>query len=119
MLQAKGLTRRVARAVPYFLAAMQLVGQSDYVLTVSERITRQYADAFGLEILEPPLELRPYALSLVWHPRLDSDPGHRFLREVFVRAAREAAGERHPAARTRLDPTDPTSGHARKRRAAP
>jgi hypothetical protein len=61
------------------------------------------------------LKLRPYALSLVWHPRVDGDAGHRFLRDVFARAAKEAAGERHEAPRTRLDATDPTSGQARKR----
>lgn len=116
VLRAKGLSRQVARAVPYFVSALQLVGASDYVLTVSERIAQQYVDTFGLHIVEPPLELRPYALSLVWHPRLDSDPGHRFVREVFVRAARAAAADRHVAARTRLDAGDPTSGQSRRRR---
>ena len=62
-----------------------------------------------------PLKLRPYALSLLWHPRVDADEAHAFLREVFVRAAREAAGERHEAPRTRLDTSDPTSGQTRKR----
>ena len=68
------------------------------------------------EIVEVPLKLRPYALSLVWHPRVDGDEAHRFLRDVFLRAARQVAGERHEAPRTRLDVTDPTSGQARKRR---
>jgi hypothetical protein len=51
----------------------------------------------------------------VWHPRLDADEAHRFVRDVWVRAAREAAGERHEAPRTRLDASDPTSGQTRKR----
>ena len=62
------------------------------------------------------MKLRAYALSLVWHPRFDGDAGHRFLREVFLRAAKEAAADRHEAPRTRLDATDPTSGQARKRK---
>lgn len=116
VLAERGLVRKVARAVPYFVTALQLVAHTDYVLTISERIAKRLAPGLGLEIFEAPLPLRPYALSLVWHPRLDGDAAHRFLREVFVRAAAEAAGERHAGARTRLDVTDPTSGQARKRR---
>ncbi len=116
VLAARGLERRVARAVPYFLTALQLVTDTDYVLTISERVARRYASSWGLEIVEVPLKLRPYALSLVWHPRVDGDEAHRFLRDVFLRAARQVAGERHEAPRTRLDVTDPTSGQARKRR---
>ena len=62
-----------------------------------------------------PDKARPYALSLVWHPRLDADEGHRFMRDVWVRAAKQAAGERHEGPRTRLDASDPTSGQTRKR----
>ncbi len=47
--------------------------------------------------------------------RFIGDAEHRFLREVFVRAAKEVAGERHEDARTRLDLSDPTSGQSRKR----
>jgi DNA-binding transcriptional LysR family regulator len=117
VLRARGLERRVVRAVPYFVPALQLAAETDYLLTVSERIARRYAATFGLEILEVPLELRPYALSLLWHPRVDGDAGHRFLRDVFVRASREAAGERHEGARTRLDAPDPAASSRSRRRA--
>ncbi len=115
LLRERGQARRVARAVPYFMAALQLVAQTDYVLTISERIAQRHAAALALELREVPLELRPYALSLVWHPRLDAEPSHRFLREVFVRAARLEAGDQHPSARRMLDAGDPTSGQPRRR----
>lgn len=115
VLRERGLTRTVARAVPYFLTALQLAAETDYLLTISERIAKRFAEALSLELLEVPVKLRPYALSLVWHPRLESDAGHRFLRDVFVRASKEVAADRHEQARSRLDPTDPTSGQTRKR----
>lgn len=115
VLRARGLTRTVARAVPYFGAALQLVAETDYVLTISERIARRHEQALALHVLEVPLRLRPYALSLVWHPRVDGDAGHRFLRDVFVRASRAAAGDRHEDPRTRLDVSDATSGQTRRR----
>lgn len=119
VLRERGLSRTVSRAVPYFVSALQLVSQTDYVLTVSERIARAYADTLRLQILEVPVPLRPYALSLVWHPRVDAEPAHHYLRDVFLRAARTVAGERHDEPRTRLDASDPTSGESRRRPRAP
>lgn len=104
VLRERGLTRRVARAVPFFSAALHLAAETDYLLTVSERVARALAPRLGLRVLAPPLPLSPYALSLVWHPRLDADPGHRFLRDALVRAAAQVAGDQHPHARRRLDP---------------
>ncbi|HEY8210530.1 MAG TPA: LysR family transcriptional regulator [Myxococcaceae bacterium] len=104
VLRERGLQRNVARAVPYFLTALQMAARTDHLLTISERVAAPMADSLGLKLLEPPLPLRPYALSLVWHPRFDGDAGHRFLREAFVRAAHEEAGDVHADARTRLEP---------------
>jgi DNA-binding transcriptional LysR family regulator len=115
VLRERGLRRTVARAVPYFFAGLQLVSQTDYLLTISERMARHYEKDLRLRIFEVPLKLRAYALSLVWHPRIDGEAGHQFLREVFVQAAELVAGDRHESARTRLDPTDATSGQSRKR----
>ena len=115
VLRERGLSRTVARAVPYFVTALQLVAETDYLLTISERIAKLYVDRLELVAMEVPLPLRPFALSLLWHARLDGDAEHRFLREVFVRAAKAAAGEHYEDARSRLDLSDPTSGQARKR----
>lgn len=115
VLRQLGHRRRVARALPYFLPALNLVAETDYVLTISERVAKALAPSLGLRLLPPPVELRPYALSLVWHPRFEGDAAHRWLREALVRAAKRAASDVHPAPRTRLDATDPTSGQTRKR----
>ena len=55
-----------------------------------------------LRILPPPLPLRPYALSLLWHPRFDADPAHLWLREKLLGAAKLVASDTHAHARTRL-----------------
>jgi DNA-binding transcriptional LysR family regulator len=115
VLRAKGLERVVARAVPYFLTALHLTAETDYVLTISERIAQKLGPSLGLKVLELPFETRPYALGLVFHPRFDGDVGHRFLRDVFLRAAREVAGDHHPEPRTRLDVHDATAGQGRRR----
>ncbi len=116
VLGERGLGRTVARAVPYFLTALQLVAETDYVLTTSERIARRFAEPLSLAVLEVPLKLRPYALSLLWHPRVDADPAHRFLREVFLGASKEVAADRHEGPRTRLDGADRGAGRGKGRR---
>jgi len=114
VLQERGLERHVARAVPFFLAALQLTSESDCVLTVSERLAKAMAERFNLRILEVPVPLKPYALSMLWHPRLDGDPAHRWLREVVARTANAAASDTHEGARTRLSQSDWEAGRTRK-----
>ena len=95
-------TRHVSRAVPFFLSALLMVSESDAVVTLPERVARAMEERFRLKILTPPLQLPPYTLSLVWHPRMDGDPAHRWLRDAVVEAARAAAPGTHPGARVRL-----------------
>jgi len=96
VLAERGRERRIRQVVPYFLAGLHVAATTDCVLTVSERAARALAGTLGLRLLEPPLPLAPYALHLLWHPRLENEPASRWLREVFVRAAREAAPEEPP-----------------------
>lgn len=116
LLAERGKRRRVTRAVPYFLSALQLVSESDAVLTISERVANRLGKTFGLVVLESPVALKPYALSLLWHPRQDSAPEHAWLRQLFVSAAESAAPGHHSGARLRTDET--ASFRATKRRIA-
>jgi DNA-binding transcriptional LysR family regulator len=116
VLAQRGKRRRVTRAVPYFLSALQLVSESDAVLTISERIATRLASKFDLVVLETPVALRPYALSLLWHPRQDSSPEHSWLRQLFVSAAERAAPGLHAGAKTRTGSAPPS--HRVKRRIA-
>ena len=90
LLAEQGLKRRIARAVPYFIAALVLVAETDYILTVSSELARKLAPSLGLKLVQPPrsLFLEPNHLSQIWHPRNDRDPAHRWLRETMAEAAR-------------------------------
>jgi len=116
LLAERGLTRRVARAVPYFQVALGMIPGTDQALIISERIARALGPGLGLTVLEVPLPMRPFMLSMVWHPRFDGDEAHAWLREQLAETARALAPEPHPDARRFLSPADPTTGHARKRR---
>eukprot|EP01035_Chromulina_nebulosa_P008759 gene8759-11847_t len=78
VMHAAGLERPVAMIVQGFSAALFLARETGLVATVPERHTaglRQGMRAFAL-----PLELPTFTLSLLWHPRMDGDLAHRWLR---------------------------------------
>jgi DNA-binding transcriptional LysR family regulator len=81
-----GRERRVAVTVPHFLVAPLVVARSDLVLTLAGKVAQSVAPQLGLRILQPPLKLDPFDISMHWHKRLDRDPAHMFLRDA-VRAA--------------------------------
>jgi DNA-binding transcriptional LysR family regulator len=81
-----GVQRRVARTVASFYAAPHLVADSDYVLTVPERVARRVADSLDLVVRRPPVPLTGFDLELIWHRRNDDDPAHRWLRGQFAAA---------------------------------
>ena len=72
------LERQIATVVGGFSAALALVRTSDLVACVYERHTGVlYA---GMHSFALPLPIAPFTVSLLWHPRLDGDQAHRWLR---------------------------------------
>ncbi|HUJ58325.1 MAG TPA: LysR family transcriptional regulator [Kofleriaceae bacterium] len=82
-----GEHRRVSRSLPYFLSALHCVAESDCIATVSIRLARAHAERFGLQIVKPPIELPPYTIEQVWHPRVETDPAHVWMRRLVARVA--------------------------------
>jgi DNA-binding transcriptional LysR family regulator len=84
-LAKKGHARRVALLTRYFMAAPLIVSKSDLLLTAPSMLIQYFAELVPLRVLEPPLPLPTYSEELYWHERYDSDPAHRWLRELLVR----------------------------------
>jgi DNA-binding transcriptional LysR family regulator len=82
-----GLVRRVVSAVSGFATALALARTSDLVATVPERHTALLRDGMASFVLPAPST--GFAVSMLWHPRLDADPAHRWLRSC-VREACQA-----------------------------
>ncbi len=86
-LDQLGLERRVVTVVAGFATAVGLARASDLVASVPERHTANLRE--GMHTFPLPMTTPEFAVSLLWHPRLDADPAHRWLRGV-VRAACDA-----------------------------
>jgi DNA-binding transcriptional LysR family regulator len=89
-LGALGLRRPIVAVVPGFPDALAIAGRSDLVALVT-RACLSHGDAAltrDLQGFELPVATPPIAVSLQWHPRLEADPAHRWLRGVVAAICR-------------------------------
>lgn len=77
-LESLGLEREMVALVGGFSTALALARASDLVATVPERHTQNLR--VGMLSFLLPVSLPELTVSLLWHPRLDADPAHRWLR---------------------------------------
>jgi DNA-binding transcriptional LysR family regulator len=77
-VHAAGLKRTIAMIVQGFSAALSLARETDLVATVAERHTAGLRK--GMLAFPLPFEVPTFTLSMLWHPRMDGDLAHRWLR---------------------------------------
>ncbi|CAO3456707.1 Transcriptional regulator, LysR family [Azospirillum largimobile] len=77
-LDRLGLQRTVVATVGGFAAALALVRGTDLIVSVPERHTAGLRA--GLHSFALPFPAPEVTVSLLWHPRLDADAAHRWLR---------------------------------------
>ncbi len=90
-LERLGLARNIAVTVGGFATAIALARNADLIATVPEKHTCSLFE--GMHRFELPMPVRQFTVSLLWHPRLDADPAHRWLRALLVRECGEARAE--------------------------
>jgi DNA-binding transcriptional LysR family regulator len=86
----KPLEREIVTIVGSFSAALALARASELIASVPERHTGNLRD--GMHTFTLPVTTPEITVSLLWHPRLDADPSHRWLRGVVLEVC--AAGVR-------------------------
>ena len=77
-LEPLGLERGIAVIVGGFATALALARSSDLIATVPEQHTGQLRG--GMQSFSLPVPVPAITVSMLWHPRLDADPAHRWLR---------------------------------------
>ena len=83
VLREQGLQRALPLPlqVPHFLAVPWIVSETDFVVSVPQRLAEKVAPALGLVARALPLALPTFEVNLFWHQRVHGNPGHRGLRE--------------------------------------
>ena len=88
-LEELGLQRTVSVVVPGFPDAMRIARHSDLVALVPRSCLGNANDhAAGLQSFELPVRTPEIVISAMWHPRVDADPAHRWLRDTVVSVCR-------------------------------
>lgn len=78
-LTTLGLTRDIALITSGFAAALAIVRGTDLVASVPEYHTTKLRA--GMATFPLPFKSAEFTVSLLWHPRMDGDPAHRWLRD--------------------------------------
>ncbi len=81
-LAALGLARDVTVTVPSFPAALAVAAASDLVALITRSClvagpSRSLVEGFALPVTAP-----QFPICQMWHPRMDADPAHRWLRAL-------------------------------------
>jgi DNA-binding transcriptional LysR family regulator len=84
LLQQAGIGKSTRFRVPHFTAVPYIVGSSDLVVTVPQKLAERAAQPFGLKWFVPPLALPELQTKLFWHRRFNQDPGSQWLRALVV-----------------------------------
>lgn len=72
-------SRKVVASVQSYAIAAMIAAETNYLCTLPARFLMRFADR--LDLAPPPLELPGLTIMAVWHPRMNGDQGHRWLRD--------------------------------------
>ncbi|MCY1290951.1 PCP degradation transcriptional activation protein [compost metagenome] len=93
-LTSLGLAREIVTIVGGFSAALALARASDLIASVPERHTGNLRG--GLYSFPLPVPTPEIAVSMLWHPRMDADAAHRWLRGCVREVCAEHRGAASP-----------------------
>jgi DNA-binding transcriptional LysR family regulator len=94
-LATSSLKRKIATLVNGFSAALVLARDTDLVATVPERHTAGLHK--GMRRFALPFRVPSFTVSMLWHPRMDGDLAHRWLRGCLREVCRVPRASRQSA----------------------
>ena len=90
-LEAIDAKRNSSIRVPYFGVALQCLPGTELVLTLTSGMKTVVKANRKLRLVKAPEELHPFHFLMAWHPRVNSDPPHVWLRQAIRATTAELA----------------------------
>jgi len=90
-LGALGLKREIMVVVPGFPDAMNIARCSDLIALVPQSCLGGTSVTDDLRAFHLPVATPELAISVMWHPRLDADAAHRWLRQKVIAECSQAS----------------------------
>ncbi len=81
-LSSIGKQRNIFATVPFFQSAIELLLQTDTILTIPLHIAADFAQRYDLQIRELPIAIKPQHYYLLWHAKHHHNPEHKWFREL-------------------------------------
>lgn len=86
-LEARDTSRRIAVSMPFTMPGPSILPGTELVLTIPGRLVTRFADDARTCVLAAPREIGKLQFYAAWHPRLDNDPSHSWLRRIVSTVA--------------------------------
>lgn len=115
ILRTRGVQRRIVLRIARFAGAPFVVARSNLLCTLPRAVAVTAARYLPLRLLELPIELPALPIEVMWHPRNNNDPGHRWVRTIVAETTRAAVEDVSIAAR-RSGSRKPRGRLSRRRR---
>ncbi|WP_246704292.1 LysR family transcriptional regulator [Rhizobium sp. P38BS-XIX] len=87
-LAEMGRERRVSVSIQSYALAPLVLSNTNCICTLPRRFLQRFEDT--LDLFAAPLPLAVFSVNIFWHPRMRTDPAHKWLRKVVADAAKVA-----------------------------
>ncbi len=78
-----GLQRQHSMTVHSYFDVPRILSTTDMVCTMPPQMARTFAARHPLKVVPSPIK-RELPIFLIWHKSMETDPGHRWLREYLI-----------------------------------
>ena len=85
-LARQGMHRNIVLKVPFFTAAINRLSSSDNLMVMPQHIAANLSRHWQITHKPLPFATRLNQYFVIWHPRYDNDPAHRWAREQMLQA---------------------------------
>ena len=88
-----GYRRNIWLQLPYFIPAIAVLQDTDYVLTCPSRLAKQMHSRYALREIKVPPEIPAFSYFMFWHPRLTDENLHSWFREFVLASCTREFGD--------------------------
>ena len=92
-LERLGYQRNVQLKVPYYTFVASIIKESNLVATIPKGLASTLVRTSKIHHLPAPIEFPSFNYVQVWHPRYDTAPAHKWLRELVKRICSKRGGK--------------------------
>ena len=81
--------RKVAWRAAGIIDILPIIAGSEWLATIPSKVAKHYADRWNLQQYPLPFEARALPIYMSWHPALDHDKAHSWLRQQLINSVKE------------------------------